>query len=148
MVTEQDEEDDKLRWRVDTEVAAAVAEIRAAADTQQEAAESRADRLREQLAAAEQRVAGLTSELRVWEASVAERDAELRNLQARTDFCHQITSCFVLCNSVPSIMASCPGRYLEIEQQQGCGMKGVLVKRSDGSRGCAELHFDAHFGLM
>ena len=30
MVVEQDEEDDKLRWRVDAEVAAAVSQVRAA----------------------------------------------------------------------------------------------------------------------
>lgn len=76
MVAEQDEEDDKLRWRVDAEVQAAVAEVR-------QATESSSAELRAKLLAAEHRAQGLRTDLATWEAAVAERDAELRNLQVR-----------------------------------------------------------------
>ena len=83
MVAEQDEEDDKLRWRVDAEVQAAVAEVRASADAKERRADSAVSELRTKLNTAEQRVQRLTADLEAWEAAVAERDAELRNLQVR-----------------------------------------------------------------
>ena len=55
--------------------------MRAAAETQQQAAEARELELRSTLTAMEEQAQRLRSELATWEAAVAERDAELRNLQ-------------------------------------------------------------------
>lgn len=77
MVTEQEDEEEKIRWRVDAELQSA---LRLAA-SEQEAAGSAVVSLKGKLQDAEARIQGLQTDLSAWETAVSERDAELQNLQ-------------------------------------------------------------------
>eukprot|EP00887_Chlorella_sp_A99_P007773 scaffold20.g7773.t1 len=79
MLREQEDEEEKIRWRVEAEVKLAVERLQrigAAPGAGPELA-----RALEEAAAARQRVKQLEADMAKWEAAVAERDAELQNLQ-------------------------------------------------------------------
>lgn len=76
MLGEQDDEEEKVRWRVDAEVKLAMDKLgRGGGGGAVEA------QLRSELAAAAERVEALQSEAARWEGAAAARDAELANLQ-------------------------------------------------------------------
>ena len=77
MVTEQEDEEDKIRWRVDAEVQSALR----LASSEQQAADSAVQELRMQLGVANAQISGLQKDLAAWEKAVSERDVELNNLQ-------------------------------------------------------------------
>ena len=80
MVSDQESEDDKLQWRIDAEVQAAVR----AAIADREVALAQVRELSQQMSQQQSQRADLDASLTAWEAAVAERDAEIVNLQVGT----------------------------------------------------------------
>ncbi|KAL0048136.1 hypothetical protein WJX82_008657 [Trebouxia sp. C0006] len=82
LMTEQEEEEEMLRWRVDAEVKLALEEFQKAeaqrgAGNQGEVAELKAG-----MDSANAQIQQMHEDLQAWEQAVSARDAELRNLQA------------------------------------------------------------------
>lgn len=82
MLNEQEDEEDKVRWRVEAEVKVELERLRAAGGLEAAAGGGAAGaRLAEELAAARARCEALEGDAAKWEAALAARDAELQNLQ-------------------------------------------------------------------
>ncbi|KAK9806416.1 hypothetical protein WJX73_004216 [Symbiochloris irregularis] len=82
MVAEQEDEEDKVRWRVDAEVKLAREDL-LAQEAERTASHSTASAsMQAELNSAMERIHRMDADLNAWEAAVASRDVELANLQS------------------------------------------------------------------
>lgn len=82
MVVEQEDEEEKLRWRVEAEVQSAL-RLRS---NDQDIIESQVSLLRSQLQEAQNQIQSLQNDLQEYEHLVSMRDTELENLQVNFSF--------------------------------------------------------------
>lgn len=81
-MTEQEEEEEKLRWRVDAEVKLALEEFQKAEAQQSAGNQGEVAELKAGMDSANAQIQQMHEDLQAWEQAVSARDAELRNLQA------------------------------------------------------------------
>ncbi|KAL0017763.1 hypothetical protein WJX77_011853, partial [Trebouxia sp. C0004] len=82
LMTEQEEEEEKLRWRVDAEVKLALEEFQKAEAQRGAGSQGEVAELKVGMDSANAQIQQMHEDLQAWEQAVAARDAELRNLQA------------------------------------------------------------------
>eukprot|EP00884_Botryococcus_braunii_P002327 jgi/Botrbrau1/12095/Bobra.0186s0018.1 len=82
MVAEQEDEEEKIRWRVDAEVRLVAESIKAEAEGKETSRLEEVTALRAAAAESAARCQQLDAVLSEWEAAVTARDEEIRNLQA------------------------------------------------------------------